>query len=277
MHSLTATFAVLFGLAFGSFLNVCIARLPQGESVIAPGSRCPRCKTPIRAFDNLPLASWLLLRGRCRDCGVAIPLRYPLVEAATAALFLLAYLELGLTLRSTGAAALCFLLVGLAAMDAETLLLPYAFTFPGIALGVLFSGIAGTGGGDGRWAATQHPHWAAAIFSAASALEAAALILLIRSIYWLMRHQEGMGLGDAKLMAMIAAWLGPMETLLVFFLAVVAAAVFGVGLVFSARIRGVDKSRTPTKVPFGAFLCIAAVLALFRGPEILKWYFSFFS
>ncbi len=175
-----------------------------------------------------------------------------------AALFLLCYLTFDLTVEAVGMAVLCFLLLGLAVMDAETLMLPNAFTFPGIALGIVYSAL--------------HGGWRAGIFAALYALAAIALIILIRGAYWLVRRQEGMGLGDAKLLALIAAWLGPWQTLLAFFYGVLAAAVFGLILVGLHR-------RNPARsmlVPFGSFLCAAAIFAIFRGQPIIDWYAHFF-
>lgn len=258
MTLLIAIFSVLFGLAFGSFLNVCISRLPRGQSIVHPPSRCPHCGASIWARDNLPLVGWILLGGRCRNCGGRIPLRYPLVELAMASLFVLCYLTFDLSVEAVGMVALCLLLLGLAIMDAETLLLPNAFTLPGIGLGVIYSAL--------------HGGWRGGILSAAYALAAFILILLIRGAYWLVRRQEGMGLGDAKLLAMIAAWLGPWQTLLALFLGVLAAAIFGFVLVVLHR-------RNPTRsmlVPFGSFLCAAAIYAIFRGQPIIHWYASFF-
>ena len=299
MTLLVSIFCVLFGLAFGSFLNVCIARLPRHESIVRPASHCPACAKPIRAWDNLPLLSWIILLGRCRNCGWPIPWRYPLVELGTAILFLLAYLTFGLTLEAAGMALLCFILFGLAVMDAETLLLPDAFTLPGIVLGIIFSGL--TGG------------WRAAGLSAACAVGAAALILLIRGAYWLVRRREGMGLGDAKLFALIAAWLGPWQSLLVLFLGVVTAAVFSLLSIWLGNSRqkyslredpqtqgrrGLQPSQNPAaragalatevsthpssnspgiqQIPLGSFLCAAAIYAIFCGEQTLKWYLQFF-
>jgi leader peptidase (prepilin peptidase) / N-methyltransferase len=291
---LVAIFCVLFGLAFGSFLNVCIARLPRHESIVRPASHCPACAKPIRAWDNLPLLSWIILRGRCRNCGWPIPWRYPLVELGTAILFLLAYLTFELTLEAAGMALLCFTLFGLAVMDAETMLLPDALTLPGIVLGVIFSGL--TGG------------WRAAGLSAACAVAAAALILLIRGAYWLVRRREGMGLGDAKLFALIAAWLGPWQSLLVLFLGVVTATIFSLLWVWLGNSRqkhtlcedsqtqgrqGLQPSQNPAahagalapevfnppgiqQIPLGSFLCAAAIYAIFCGEQTLKWYLQFF-
>jgi len=258
-------FCGLLGLAFGSFLNVCISRLPRHESVAAGRSRCPDCGAPIPAMDNVPLLSFLLLRGRCRDCGERISWRYPAIELATAALWMLCWLEFGLSLQAVGMAVLCFLLLGLAAMDAETMLLPNAFTLPGIALGVVFSGaMCGGGWPERARCAGVSLGWAAA---------AAALILAIRWLYWLVRRREGMGLGDAKVFAMIAAWLGPANALLVFFLAVVGAAVYGV---FLTTYDDSGSAAGTRRVPLGSFLCAAAIYAAFQGKAVVDWYLGFF-
>ena len=268
MNVVVAILVVLFGLAFGSFLNVCISRLPQHESIVAPRSRCPGCRTPIAAFDNIPLLSFALLGGRCRSCRVRIPWRYPLVELATAVLFLLSFLQFGWTLQALGIAVLCFLLLGLAAMDAETLLLPDAFTLPGIGLGILYSAAIC----EGVW--SQKIRCAA--ISLGWALAAAGAILAIRGLYWLIRRREGMGMGDAKLFAMIAAWLGPANSLLAFFLAVVGAALYGLVWLRPGRGRPGRDSDSPARVPLGYFLCAAALFAAFAGEPVIRWYMGFF-
>lgn len=280
---------ILLGLAFGSFLNVCISRLPRHESIVRPRSRCPKCRAEIGARDNIPVLSWILLRGRCRSCSWKIPWRYPAVELATAALWLLCSLRFGLTIYAVGVAALCFLLLGLAVMDAETMRLPDPFTWPGIALGVLWSGLLLAMTGDfppallippglgifdpsrsqPTFISTMSLGLGASVFWA---LLAALLILLIRWLYFLLRRREGMGLGDAKLLAMIAAWLGPMLTLLTLFLGVVAAAIVGVSWIVLRGRRGVATLR----LPFGSFLCAAAIYAIFAGQPIVNWYLKFF-
>lgn len=262
---LTAIFVVLFGLAFGSFLNVCISRLPRHESIVHPGSRCPRCGAAIRSWDNVPLLSWVLLRGRCRECTWRIPLRYPAVEAATAVLFLLAWLQFGIGLLTIAIAVLCFLLLGLAVMDAETMRLPDAFTLPGIGLGVLYSGLLP--------AATAEGHLSHAGAAVLRALAAALVILAIRWLYYMARRVEGMGIGDAKLLAMIAAWLGTSLTVLTLFVGTVSAAVFGVVWVALARQKG--RSLT-SRLPFGSFLCAGAIFAVFAGQPLITWYMQFF-
>lgn len=262
---LLSIFAALAGLAFGSFLNVCVSRLPHHESVVAPRSRCPVCLAPILNRDNIPVLSWILLRGRCRGCRAPIPIRYPLIEAATAALFLLCLLAFGLTLAGVAAAVFCWLLLGLAATDAETMLLPDALTLPGLTMGVVYSGVRGAAGG---WSFS----WRAAGESLLWAGCAAGFILLIRGMYWLLRRREGIGLGDAKLLAMIAAWLGLRPTALTLFLGVAGAAVYGAVALAAHSGRG---KAALMRVPLGAFLSAAAIFTVFQGDAIIRWYLSF--
>lgn len=263
--ALIAVFVVLLGLAFGSFLNVCISRLPQHKSVVTPRSQCPQCGTAIRASDNIPLLSWAVLRGRCRGCRRSIAWRYPAVEFGTAALFLLAYFRFGLTLMGIGMMALTFLLLGLAAMDAETMRLPDAFTLPGILLGIVFAGLLP--------APTFPDHLAHAGLAALCAVLAGLVILTIRWVYFLWRGVEGMGMGDAKLLAMIAAWLGPGLTLVTLFFGALSASV--VGLLWIAIARKQESPMT-ARIPFGSFLCGAALYAIYQGPASLGWYMQFF-
>lgn len=255
---------VLFGLAFGSFLNVCIARLPRHRSLLRPGSHCPDCSAPIRPIDNIPLLSWLALRGRCRACRHAISWRYPAVEFATAALFLLSFLRLGLTLSGIGMDVLCFLLLGLAVMDAETMRLPDAFTLTGISLGVIYAALL-----PADMLAERLLHAGESLLWA---LVAALVLLIIRWSYQLLRHVEGMGMGDVKLLAMIAAWLGPGPTLLTLVLGTLATALFGVlALLVAPRHR----RSLATRLPLGSFLCAAALYTAFAGQPILHWYSKF--
>jgi leader peptidase (prepilin peptidase)/N-methyltransferase len=256
MNGLVSIFVVAAGLAFGSFLNVCIARLPWHRSIVRPRSRCPHCGAPIAARDNIPLLSFLLLQGRCRACRQAIAWRYPAIELATAALWLLCWLRYGPTLQALGMAVLSFLLLGLAAMDAETMRLPNSFTLPGIVLGVVYSGaMCGEG-----WARC-------AVLSMSRAATAAGILLAVSGVYWLLRRREGMGIGDVKLLAMIAAWLGPGPALLALFLGVFGTAIYGLGIgVIRRRLDGA------VPLPFGSFLCAAALYAAFQGQKIVGWY-----
>jgi leader peptidase (prepilin peptidase) / N-methyltransferase len=264
LNLLAGIFVALLGLAFGSFLNVCIWRLPRHESVASGRSRCPECGAAIRAMDNVPLLSFLVLRRRCRDCGAGISWRYPAIELATMALWLLCWLEFGISVEGIGMAVFGFLSLGLAAMDAETMLLPNAFTLPGIALGVIYSGAMCEGGWAERLrCAGISLGWAAA---------AAALIMAIRALYFLLRRREGMGLGDAKLFAMMAAWLGPKNSALALFLAVVAGALYGIFWVsLHKRARG-----SAARIPLGSFLCAAAIYAAFEGRVTVDWYLGLF-
>ncbi len=270
--------ALVAGLLFGSFLNVCIARLPRHASVAWPGSHCPHCAAPIRPWDNIPLVSFVLLRGRCRSCRRPISWRYPLVEAALAALFVLC------ARRFSGAAlpgfallescVLCFLLLGLFAMDLETFRLPDAFTLPGLALGLLQALLPG-GGLAAQLRLTEHapfalPRIPALTGSLAGAAGAAATLLLIRWMYRLLRRREGMGLGDVKLAALLGAWLGIAGAALTLVLAVVLAAVVGVAAMAVLR-----RPAASLRLPFGCFLSAGAALCIFMGEPLLRWYFGF--
>lgn len=259
MEALAIVIIVVLGLVFGSFLNVCIARLPRHESIVRPRSRCPRCGAPIAARDNVPVLSFLLLRARCRACRMPIAWRYPAIELVNAALWLLCWLRYGFSLHALGMAVLSFLLLGLAAMDAETLRLPDAFTLPGIVLGILYSG-------------AMCRQWARCAFlSLAWAVSFAGLLLAVAGAYWLLRRRHGMGIGDAKLMAMVAAWLGPGPAVLTLFLGTIAAAIYGVGL--SAAQRRLNGS---VALPYGSFLCGAAIYAAFYAQPLIYWYLGFF-
>jgi leader peptidase (prepilin peptidase)/N-methyltransferase len=262
---LISIFVVLFGLAFGSFLNVCISRLPRHESLMKPRSRCPRCGASIRALDNIPIVSWMLLRGRCRSCRQRIAWRYPAVELATAALFLLSFLRFGLTITGAGTAVLSFLLLGLAVMDAETMRLPDAFTLIGIALGILYALLLP--------AETPSDHLLHAGRAILCALAAALLLLLLRWLYALARHQEGLGMGDVKLLAMIAAWLGPAPTILTLIIGAFATALFG--LLAVALSRG-KRRFASARLPLGSFLCGTAIYATYAGQPVIRWYLHFY-
>jgi leader peptidase (prepilin peptidase)/N-methyltransferase len=265
----------LFGLLLGSFLNVCIVRLPAGESVIWPRSHCRQCDQPIASWDNIPVLSWLLLGGACRECGGRISLRYPLIELAICILFLLCCMHFSFGWLAACWALLCFLLLGLAVMDAETLLLPDWFTLPGLVAGIVFAGLR-PGFETGVW--TYAAVLRAAGLSLLTAAAAAAALLLIAGAYWLARRRMGMGMGDVKLLAMLGAWLGLRQTGLVLFLAVVAGALFGVGTILFHRQAATD-DQVPLgqmPVPFGTMLSLAGIYSVFLGQWTLGWYTQFF-
>ena len=259
-------FALLLGLIFGSFLNVCVVRLAQGDSIVSPRSHCMACGHPIRARDNIPVASWLLLRGRCRDCGARISVRYLLVEIGSAVLFAVCLLRFGAGLHAIAMAAFCWLLLGLLLMDAKTFLLPDAFTIPGIALGFIYT------------TATASNALPGLVEALAGAAAIAAFLFLVGLLYRLVRKREGMGFGDVKLGAMLGAWLGWQMGAVSLFLAIVAGAAGGV-LIVASQEKGADDeagSVGALRVPFGSFLAGAGILTVFAGPRLLHWYMSFF-
>jgi len=292
----------LFGLAFGSFLNVCIYRLPLGLSVVTPRSACPGCKHPIAFYDNLPVVSWLLLLGRCRNCQSRISPRYLLVELLTAALFLACYISFGVTLATLKYCVFGFLLIGLIFTDAETKLLPDKLTLPGLALGLVFSLLVPV-----RDVASQFlpamvnlplsADLAARLFSLLDSLLGAALgasfIYGAGAVYLRWRGAQGMGFGDVKLMAMVGAFLGMKLTILTIFAASLAGSLFGLTTVlvvwikrthrFSRRLANLEAARRRGwqsaqmvyrhyQMPFGVFLGSMALLALFVGNQFLSWY-----
>jgi leader peptidase (prepilin peptidase) / N-methyltransferase len=265
-------FCVLFGLAFGSFLNVCITRLPRGESVVVPRSHCRHCGLAIQSQDNIPILSWVLLRGRCRQCKAPFSWRYPAVEIVTSVFFVMCYLKFGPNWHAAAWAVFCFFLAGLGTMDAETMLLPDCFTWPGLILGVGYTA-AREGLKDGSFSFRSSLDGAGR--SLLYALLAAAFLLLIQAAYWMVRKRWGMGLGDIKLLGMIAAWLGLAQTTLAFFLAVVAGAAYGLFLVMThAPKRNVAAGQL--RLPFGTFLSLAGLYSLFLGERTLRWYMQFF-
>ena len=251
-------YAALVGLITGSYLNVVAHRLPRAQSTVLPRSRCPACGAPIRPLDNLPVVSWLVLRGRCRDCGARISPRYPLLEGLTGFLFVASMERFGLSPAALAAALFCALMIVLAAIDAEHYLLPDRITLPGIAAGVLLQPFVG-------WAGVGWGGVAGALLGAA--LGAGVLL----APYWawlLLRGEEGLGLGDVKMLAMIGAFLGWKGVLVTLFLGAATGAV--VGLAVIALGRGGMRS----KLPFGVFLALGGVVALFAGPALVDLYVS---
>ena len=252
------------GLIFGSFLNVCITRLPRGESIVRPRSHCRQCGKEIENRDNFPVLSWLMLRGRCRSCSGGISWRYPAVETAISLLFIACWFKYGASWRAPAFALLCFLLLGLAVMDAETMLLPDRFTLPGLGIAVLVRVLTGTG------------HRLEALGAVLlDAVIAAAFLLLLVAFYWMVRRRLGMGMGDVKLLAMIAAWLGLAQTALVLVLASVFGAFFGLLLIVGGGTKQKLQAGRLT-IPFGSFLSGAGIYSIFLGERTVRWYLQFF-
>ena len=236
----------LFGLAFGSFLNVCIYRLPLGLSVVTPCSACPRCHRQIAFYDNLPVLSWLFLGGRCRHCKARISPRYLFIEVLTGVLFLGCYAYSGLTVATLKYCVFGFLLLGLIFTDAETKLLPDKLTLPGLVLGLLFSLLVpvhdiASQFLPGMLNLPLNADLAARLFSLLDALLGAVLgasfIYGAGAIYLRWRGAEGMGFGDVKLMAMVGAFLGMKLTIFTIFSGSLAGSMFGLTTVFVVWIR----------------------------------------
>jgi leader peptidase (prepilin peptidase)/N-methyltransferase len=294
-----------FGLAFGSFLNVCIYRLPRDLSVVLPNSACPACQQPIRFYDNIPVLSWLLLGGRCRHCKARITPRYLVVELLTGALFLACYAHFGLTLATLKYCTLGFLLLGLIFTDAETHLLPDKMTLPGLALGLLFSLLVPVNDLasqllPGLIALPVSSDVSAHLLSLVDALlgtvVGASFVYGAGAIYLRARGVEGMGFGDVKLMAMIGAFLGLKLTIFTLFTASIAGSIVGISTVFvvwfkrtrrrmarqhetarEARRRAWGSAAIALRhhqIPFGVFLGSMAMLAFFFGNRFLHWYWG---
>jgi leader peptidase (prepilin peptidase) / N-methyltransferase len=262
--------AALLGLTLGSFLNVCIFRLPQGRSVIAPRSHCPLCQHPIGIFDNIPVLSWLLLKHRCRHCQGAIPARYLLVELGTGAWFILSLRIFGLSLAGANCAALGFFLIGLLVMDWQTHLLPDEFTIGGAAVGFALTAARAFLLPMDRGEVVLTGPERILLYRALAILAAALFMLLIRWSYRLVRKRHGMGLGDAKMLAMIAAFLGLQYAILALFFAVLAGAFYAAALMFRRQATG------QTRLAFGSFLAIGGMAAALFGNPLLAWYVSFY-
>jgi leader peptidase (prepilin peptidase)/N-methyltransferase len=244
----------ILGLCVGSFLNVCIYRLPRGESLVSPPSRCPSCERPLRWFDNVPVVSWVVLRGRCGQCGAPISAQYPVIELVTAVVWVtIAMLTPGGWLLASRLV-LGSALIALFMIDLEHQLLPNAITLPGIVIGFAFSWLAAPGPVD----------------SLIGIVVGGGVLYAIAAGYRLVRKEEGMGMGDVKMLAMVGAFLGWRAVLLTLVLSSFAGAVIGVAII--AWHRGDLRYA----LPFGTFLAIAALLAMLVGEQMLAWYFAFY-
>lgn len=277
--------AFVIGLLFGSFMNVCLSRWPAGESIIKPGSHCRSCGHMLSWWENIPILSWIFLCGRCRKCKAWIGWRYPAVELLmglllVAAIYTAQPAAFKIPLLSTPAiyfpilatAVFCWLIVALALLDAKNFWLPDLLTIPGIAFGFFFRCFAAY-----ISPLTPRSNLIHHIFIVLLEIAAAGgVVLLIRWIYFLIRKQEGMGLGDAKLMAMLGAWLGWKLTLLSFVLGIFLAAAFA----FVLLMRGNPDERAEAgkpewarkHLPFGTFLCIGGLVSYFFGGKLIALY-----
>jgi len=294
----------VFGLCFGSFLNVCIYRLPRDKSVVRPGSACPKCNTPIQFYDNIPVLSWLLLGRRCRQCHAPITARYAAVELLTAGVFVACYARFGLALEALKYCVFAFLLLGLIFTDAETKLLPDEMTLSGLILGLVFSLFVPVNDLMSMLLPSMvhlpaNPNVSWRLLSAADAglgaIVGASFIYGAGKLYLGFRGVEGMGFGDVKLMAMVGAFLGLRLTVFTLFAASVLGSMFGVATVLAVWIKRTRRWRQRRQsasaarrrawqsaklvyrryeLPFGVFLGAMAMLAFFFGNQLLGWYWG---
>jgi leader peptidase (prepilin peptidase)/N-methyltransferase len=263
------------GAIIGSFLNVVIHRVPREESIAFPASRCPSCGTAIRPYDNIPVVSWAVLRGRCRSCKTPISARYPAVELLTATLFVLTYwLHSGLTLSLPFDLAFVAAILALIFIDAEHMILPNVITYPGAALALLarvvvpnLYGVAALGGSQ-----TQLRPWLVSFGGAVlGALVGGGFLWLVGWLWERARGVEAMGLGDVKMMFMVGAFLGWPLTLLTIFIGVLTGSIAGVAVMMGRKERDMQMM-----LPFGIFLGLGSLVSLFFGTSIIDWYVAKF-
>ncbi len=248
--------AFLFGSIVGSFLNVCIYRMPRDFSIVSPSSRCPSCNTPIRPYDNIPLISFLILGGRCRYCKARISLRYPVIEALNGLLYVSALWRFGLGWYTPVLFAFCSAMIVITFIDIDFQIIPDVITLPGIAIGLVAASMI-----------LPDPFDRASLLgfkeAAIGLLSGGALFYLIALL-----SKGGMGGGDIKMMAMVGAFLGWKGMLLTTFAGSLAGSLIGIFLmVFKGKGR-------KTKIPFGPFLAMGAILSLFYGHEIISFYLN---
>ncbi|MGH9762247.1 MAG: prepilin peptidase [Blastocatellia bacterium] len=268
---LIGAFIFVFGLLIGSFLNVVVYRLPLGQSIVFPGSHCPSCETEIKAYDNIPVFSYLILGGRCRHCRILISPIYPMVELLVGGLYLLLFILDGLTAVFLANVVFVSFIVPLFFIDLKHKLLLNVITYPGIVLGFGLRVLAPDGYViDSTRAIFQihaWPNWSVSLIgSLFGAVVGGGTFWLIRELYYRVRHVEGMGLGDVKMMLMVGAFLGWQLTVLTMFAASLGGSVIGL------LIMGLKRSNLKLEIPFGVFLGPAAIFALLFGESIIRWY-----
>jgi leader peptidase (prepilin peptidase) / N-methyltransferase len=300
VKSVIPFFFFLFGIVIGSFLNVCISRIPVGLSIVSPGSRCPRCHQPIKPYDNIPVFGWLLLRGKCRNCGLPISLMYPLVEFATGLIFLLTYHQFGVTWLTLKWLVFSCLIIVLVVTDLRVRILPDLINWPGLLVGFafacripLFDPTAGT-----LYFLTgiqKFPPHPVLFFNLSNASLGALLGSMFlwgaAAVYKMARKQEGMGMGDVKMMAMVGAFLGPRETFLTILVGTLLGSVIGISWVAILYLAGWQRAlaeraarrglgslsairwtiASQYQLPLGTFLGIGALVVVFAVP----WLFSY--
>jgi leader peptidase (prepilin peptidase)/N-methyltransferase len=243
--------SIILGAMVGSFLNVCIHRLPKEESVVRPGSHCPKCKTPIRFYDNIPLLSYLLLKGKCRYCHTSISIQYPIVEAVTALSSFFLFVTFGVSWSYIYYFSFVAALIAITVIDLYHQIIPDVISLPGIVVGLL-----------GSLVIPQITFWTSLI---GMVVGGGSLFLVATGYQWLFKR-EGMGGGDVKLLAMIGAFLGWKAVILTILLSSFIGSIIGIAVML---IKGKDFKYA---IPFGPFLALGAVISLFWGEDLIRWY-----
>jgi len=267
-------FTVLIGLAIGSFLNVCISRIPLEQSVVSPRSRCPQCKKPIGSFDNIPVLSYIILGGRCRNCKKKISIRYPLIEALTATVSALIYLKFDIGFEWAVYFLFCAALIALAFIDADHRILPDVITLNGLWIGIAISFFLWLPGPliarllQGAGVTDPGPRLVSIVSSVIGAAIGGGLLWGVREAYFRVRGVEGMGFGDVKMMAMVGAFVGTALTLFTILVGSVLGSVIGIVVM---RFAGKDRDY---ELPFGTFLSLGAILAVLYGNELIRLYLN---
>jgi len=241
----------ILGLIVGSFCNVCIYRIPKNESIIYPASHCPKCRTTIKPVDNIPLLSYILLKGRCRNCGSKISIQYPVVELLTGMIYLIIYLIYGLSIQSLVYIILSSALIIIAFIDLNEQIVPDVISLPGIGVGLILSFFV---------------PYLSFINSALGVVVGGGIILIIALVGSMIFKKEAMGGGDVKLAAMIGAFLGWRYTIISLFLGFFLGALAGIFLILS-KIKSKEDM-----VPFGPFIALGSLITLLWGEKIIAWY-----
>ncbi len=266
--------AFLLGLVIGSFLNVCILRIPADKSIVLPASSCPKCGKAIAPWDNIPVLSWIFLGGKCRNCKTKISAMYPAVELLTGVLFLACLLVFGLTVDALKWAVFAALLVVLTITDLRERILPDEVNFFGLGAGLVFSLFTAPIDGTALWLARRWfdfppPQMALSFADAVlGAVAGSGLLWLVAEGYFRIRGREGMGLGDVKMMAAVGAFLGLKRTMLTVLMGSLLGSVIGIALI------AISKKGRDYELPFGTFLGAGALLVVFFGTPALHWYES---
>jgi len=271
-ETVIGAFVFTFGLVIGSFLNVCILRIPEEKSIVSPPSACPKCGKGIRPYDNIPVISYLILRGKCRSCKTRISPIYPLVELLTAIVFFACYRAFGLTVDTLKWCTFSAILIVLVFTDLRERVLPDVVNFGGFAAGLVFSLLMRPEDGTARGLAALLSlyHLPVRVYSLLDALLGAAagagILWLVMEAYFRVRKREGMGLGDVKMMLMAGAFLGIKRTFLTIFAGSLLGTVLGLAFILA---RGKQRDY---ELPFGSFLGAAALLVVFFGTPLVNWY-----